>query len=82
MHTMCKSGKRRYEVVNDSALVFPVAYKLTLNNDGEPFPWTSNVQLISKVYLKKHTSQPRTYNQTSRTPKWFNMPSPRSDERE
>ena len=62
--------------------LFPVAYKLTLNNDGEPFRWTSNVQLISKVYLKKHTTQPRTYNQTSRTPKWFNMPSPRSDERE
>ena len=40
-----------------------VAYKLTLNNDGEPFRWTSNVQLISKVYLKKHTSQGRTYRE-------------------
>ena len=38
-----------------------VAYKLTLDNDGEPFRWTSNVQLISKVYLKKLTDQPRTY---------------------
>ena len=38
-----------------------VAYKLTLNNDGEPFRWTPNVQIISKVYLKKHTSQGRTY---------------------
>ena len=38
------------------------AYKLTLDNDGAPFQWTPNVQLISKVYLKKHTSQPRTYS--------------------
>ena len=36
-------------------------YKLTLNNDGEPFYWVGNVQLISKVYLKKHPSQARTY---------------------
>ena len=28
------------------------------DNDGA----TPNVQLISKVYLKKHTSQPRTYS--------------------
>ena len=33
-----------------------------LDNDGAPFQWTPNVQLISKVYLKKHTSQPRTYS--------------------
>ena len=25
-------------------------------NDGDTFAWTSNIQLISKVYLKKHTS--------------------------
>ena len=37
------------------------AYKLTLNNDGVPFQWTPNVQLITKVYLKKHRSQARTY---------------------
>ena len=36
-------------------------YKLTSNNCGEPFRWTGNVQLISKVYLKKHTSQMLTY---------------------
>ena len=28
---------------------------------GDVFAWTSNVQLISKVYLKKHTSMGRTY---------------------
>ena len=32
-----------------------------LNNDGAGFCLTSNIQLISKVYLKKHTSQARTY---------------------
>ena len=37
------------------------AYKLTYDNDGAAFQWTPNVQLISKVYLKKHTSQGRTY---------------------
>ena len=31
------------------------------NNCGEPFCWRNNVQLISKVYLKKHTSQMVTY---------------------
>ena len=30
-------------------------YKLTSDNDGEPFRWTSNYQIISKVYLKKHS---------------------------
>ena len=30
------------------------AYKLMANNDGDTFAWTSNIQLISKVYLKKH----------------------------
>ena len=39
------------------------AYNVQIrNNDGEPFRWTPNVQLISKVDLRKHTSQPRTYN--------------------
>ena len=37
------------------------AYKLTLNNDGAAFRWTPNVQLITKVYLKKHLLQARTY---------------------
>ena len=37
------------------------AYKLTLDNNGAPFRWTPNVQMITKVYLKKHLSQPRTY---------------------
>ena len=37
------------------------AYKLMANNDGDVFAWTSNVQLISKVYLKKHTSMGRIY---------------------
>ena len=37
------------------------AYKLTLDNDGAQFRWTPNVQLITKVYLKKHLSQARTY---------------------
>ena len=37
------------------------AYQLTLDNDGDPFVWTSNFQLISKVYLAKHSSLPRTY---------------------
>ena len=37
------------------------AYQLTLDNDGDPFVWTSNFQVISKVYLEKHSSLPRTY---------------------
>ena len=37
------------------------AYQLTLDNDGDPFVWTSNFQVISKVYLGKHSSQPHTY---------------------
>ena len=37
------------------------SYQLTLDNDGSPFVWTSNIQIISKVYLTKHSSQPRTY---------------------
>ena len=32
-----------------------------LDNDGDPFVWTSNFQVISKVYLEKHLSLPRTY---------------------
>ena len=52
-----KDGKELSGYQNKEA----VAYKLTLNNDGAPFRWTPNVQLITKVYLKKHLSQPRTY---------------------
>ena len=37
------------------------AYQLTLDNDGDPFVWTSSFQIISKVYLEKHSSLPRTY---------------------
>ena len=37
------------------------AYQLTLDNDGDPFVWTSNFQIISKVYLTKHSSLPRSY---------------------
>ena len=36
-------------------------YKLTLDNDGAAhFCWTPNVQIISKVYLRRK-DQPRTY---------------------
>ena len=34
--------------------------KLTLDNDGAHFCWTPNVQIISKVYLRRK-DQPRTY---------------------
>ena len=37
------------------------AYQLTLGNDGDPFVGTSNFKVISKVYLEKHSSLPRTY---------------------
>ena len=37
------------------------AYQLTLDNDGDPFVWTSNFQIISKVFLDKHPTLPRTY---------------------
>ena len=37
-------------------------YKLTSDNDGEAFRWTSNYQIISKVYLKKHSSLPLCYS--------------------
>ena len=30
--------------------------KLTSDNDGKAFRWTSNYQIISKVYPKKHSS--------------------------
>jgi hypothetical protein len=53
-----KDGKELSGYQNPSC----VAYKLTLDNDGAPFRWTPNVQLITKVYLKKHLSQARTYN--------------------
>ena len=35
-------------------------YKLTQDNDGAHFCWTPNVQIISKVYLRRK-DQPRTY---------------------
>lgn len=47
-------------------------YKLTHNNCGVPFCWTSNVQLISKVYLKKHASQMLTYTLNKRDRKMVN----------
>ena len=34
------------------------AYKLTRDNDGAAFVYTSNVQLISKVYLQKTSQRP------------------------
>ena len=34
---------------------------MSFSTPGDVFAWTSNVQLISKVYLKKHTSMGRTY---------------------
>ena len=34
-------------------------YELTLDNDGTPFVYTANVQLITKVYLNKHSTLPR-----------------------
>ena len=37
-------------------------YKLTSDNNGEAFRWTSNYQIISKVYLKKHSSLPLCYS--------------------
>ena len=33
-------------------------YKLTSDNDGEAFRWTSNYQIISKVYLTMPDSCP------------------------
>ena len=36
-------------------------YELTLDNDGAPFTWTSNFQVITKVYLTKHPGLPRAY---------------------
>ena len=37
-------------------------YKLTSDNDGEAFRWTSNYQIFSKVYLKKHSPLPLCYS--------------------
>ena len=50
-----------------------VAYKITLNNDGVPFQWTPNLQLISKVYLKKNLSQGRTYTLKKKDAKMVKM---------
>ena len=36
------------------------AYQLRLDNDGALFRWTANVQIISKVYLRRK-DQPRTF---------------------
>ena len=36
------------------------AYKLMANNDGSTFAWTAGIQIVIKVYLKKHLLQPRT----------------------
>eukprot|EP00966_Prymnesium_polylepis_P222897 5156289-Prymnesium_polylepis.1 len=47
-------------------------YKL-LNNDGAGFCWTSNIQLTSKVYLKKHTRQARTYTLHKKDSKMVDM---------
>ena len=32
------------------------------DNDGEAFRWTNNYQIISKVYLKKHSNLPLCYS--------------------
>ena len=32
------------------------------DNDGEAFRWTNNYQIISKVYLKKHSTLPHCYS--------------------
>ena len=37
------------------------AYKLMRNNDGVAFTYTPQVQIISKVFLKKHSQLPMTY---------------------
>ena len=37
-------------------------YQLTLDNDGDPFVYTSNVQLISKVFLNKNSNLSRCYS--------------------
>ena len=34
---------------------------MSFSTPGDVFAWTSYAQLISKVYLKKHTSMGRTY---------------------
>ena len=48
------------------------AYKLTLDNDKEPYYWTSNLQLVSKVYMRKHPSQPRTHSINANDKKMVN----------
>ena len=62
---MDKAGKELSGFQNKEC----AGYKLTHDNCGEPFCWTSNVQLISKVYLKKHTSQMLTYALNTRDKK-------------
>ena len=36
-------------------------YKLMANNDGATFAWTSNLQIVSKVFLKKSLVHSRAY---------------------
>ena len=56
-HEVDKEGKLLKGYQNKEC----AAYKLPLDNDKAPFYWTSSVQIISKVYLRKHQEQPRTY---------------------
>ena len=42
------------------------------NNCCEPFCWRNNVQLISKVYLKKHLTLPRCYTLNAKDKKMVN----------
>ena len=48
------------------------AYRLMTDNDGDPFRWTANVQIISKVYLRKKDDQPRTYTLNGKDKKMLN----------
>ena len=40
-----------------------------LDNDGDPFVWTSDWQTISKVYLEKHPTLPPTSKKNKRDEK-------------
>lgn len=52
------SQRRQYEASLDALLA---EVQRVRTDDGDPFVWTSNWQLISKVYLEKHPDLPRTY---------------------
>ena len=43
-----------------------------MDNDKEPYYWTSNLQLVSKVYMRKHPSQPRTHSINANDKKMVN----------